>query len=43
MPVVEYFAKLDKVEKVSAVESPEVVYGLVKEKMGERGFVVIAG
>lgn len=40
MPVVEYFAKLDKVEKVEAVESPEVVYGLVREKMGERGFEV---
>lgn len=40
MPVVEYFAKRGKVEKVVAVESPEVVYGLVREKMGERGFEI---
>ncbi len=37
MPVVEYFEKQGKVEKVGAVGTPEVVYEEVKRRMGGRG------
>ena len=38
MPVVEYFEKQGKVEKVKAVKGPEEIYGEVKGRLGERGF-----
>ncbi len=37
MPVVAYFEKQGKVEKVGAVGTPEVVYEEVKRRMGGRG------
>lgn len=37
MPVVEYFEKQGKVEKVGAVGTPEEVYEEVKRRMGVRG------
>ena len=37
MPVVEYFEKEGKVEKVSAVAAPEEVYEEVKARMRKRG------
>lgn len=37
MPVVEYFEKQGKVEKVGAVGTPEEVYEEVKRRMGGRG------
>lgn len=38
MPVVDYFEKEGKVEKVDAARSPEEIYGEVKERMKRRGF-----
>lgn len=38
MPVVEYFEKLGKVERVDGARSPEVVYEEVKRRMEKRGF-----
>lgn len=43
MPVVEYFEGLGKVETVEAVGGVEEVYGLVRGKMGGRGFFVVEG
>ncbi len=37
MPVVAYFEKQGKVEKVGAVATPEEVYEEVKRRMGGRG------
>ena len=37
MPVVEYFDKQGKVERVAAVGTPEEVYEEVKGRMGKRG------
>ena len=37
MPVVEYYEKEDKVEKILATSSPEEVYGIVHERMSKRG------
>ena len=37
MPVVQYFEKDDKVEKILATSSPEKVYGIVQERMSKRG------
>ena len=36
MPVVEYFEKEGKVEKVPATKSPEQVYAIVRERMSKR-------
>ncbi len=41
MPVVEYFEKQGKVEKVGAVGTPEVVYEEVKRRMGGRGLYLV--
>lgn len=38
MPVVEYFEKEGKVEKVPATQSPEEVYAEVQKRMDKRGF-----
>lgn len=38
MPVVEHFEKEGKVVKVAATKSPDEIYEVVKQKMGERGF-----
>ena len=38
MPVVEYFEKQGKVEKVMATESPDKVYEKVRGSMERRGF-----
>lgn len=38
MPVVDYFEKEGKVEKIGAVNSPQEVYEEVKERMKQRGF-----
>ncbi|KAJ8612017.1 hypothetical protein MRB53_037660 [Persea americana] len=40
MPVVEYFEKQGKVVKIKAVDSPEKIYGVVKERLAERGMEV---
>ncbi len=41
MPVVRYFEEeLGKVERVSAVESPDAVYDKVRECLGRRGFSI---
>jgi len=37
MPVVQYFEKEGKVEKIMATEAPEKVYVKVKEALGRRG------
>ena len=37
MPVVDYYQKEGKVEKVLATGSPEEVYGTVHERMSQRG------
>ena len=37
MPVVEYFEKEGKVERVKAVEEPDEVYKVVRERMEGRG------
>lgn len=41
MPVVEYFEKLGKVEKVDALGTPEEVYEEVKRRMGGRGVLPV--
>jgi UMP-CMP kinase len=40
MPVVEYFEKEGKVEKVTANKTPEEVYAVVKERMEKRGIPI---
>jgi len=37
MPVVNYYEKEEKVVKVKAVDSPDEVYEVVKQKLKERG------
>lgn len=37
MPVVEYFEKDDKVEKIPATSTPDEVYALVRKRMSSRG------
>ena len=38
MPVVNHFEQLGKVVRVEAVGTPDEVYQVVQERMGERGF-----
>ena len=41
MPVVEYFEKEGKVVKIEATKSPEEIYEVVKQRMGEKGFEMV--